>query len=642
MLRSMRLLLPLVLLAAAVIGPAPSAGAQDADTRFFSQTSYRIDNDAFWTFFQRRGGVRTFGYPVSRQFKLQGFPVQIFQRVVMQLQPDGSVGTLNLLDPGLMPYTTINGSTFPAPDPTIVGGTPPVSDPAYADKIIQFTDANAPDTFEGAPVNFGQTFHTTVTFEDAFPDGNGPQSLVPLLNLQIWGAPTSKPTYDPTNRNFIYQRFQRGIMHYDKGCGCTQGLLLADYLKALMTGQNLPPDLAGQAKGSPFLNQYAPNQPLGMARPNDLPGSDLTSAFDKQQPSAGGATTPATTPPGPATNFGYGFQVHMWDFNPDATTQLLGLVKLAGFNWIKQQVEWSSLETSQGQYNWRPLDAVVNSANSQGLKIMLSVAHAPTFYQSPSSGLMPSDPSTFQRLMQAMAARYQGKVQMYELWNEENLAREAGNGNVDPSHYLPILKAGYQGTKAGDPTATALLGAPSPTGANIPGQVMDDVQYLTALYGINGGEAKGYFDALSAHPSGFSNPPDCTPATPQCSLSGGFNNDPSFFAFYRVGQYHDAMVAAGDGNKQIWFTEFGYASAIGGPVVPGYEYAQYISEDQQARFLVQSYQMAKATGYVAGMMTWNLNFQTVVGPTDEKFAFGVVRKDWSPRPAYSALAGMPK
>ena len=47
--------------------------------------------------------------------------------------------------------------------------------------------------------------------------------------------------------------------------------------------------------------------------------------------------------------------------------------------------------------------------------------------------------------MQAMASRYAGKVKMYEMWNEENLAREAGQGNVDPTTYLPLLKAGLHG-----------------------------------------------------------------------------------------------------------------------------------------------------------------------------------------------------
>src|SRR5690349_3328346 len=147
--RSLRLVMVAALLASLIASGPQAATAQPTDPRFFAQTGYRIDNDAFWDFFQGRGGVPTFGYPVSRQFLLVGFQVQIFQRLVMQQQPDGSVQTLNLLDPGLMPYTKINGSTYPAPDPTIVAATPPVSSPNYNTDIITFTQQVAPDTFEG-------------------------------------------------------------------------------------------------------------------------------------------------------------------------------------------------------------------------------------------------------------------------------------------------------------------------------------------------------------------------------------------------------------------------------------------------------------------------------------------------------------
>lgn len=608
------------------------AAAQATDPRFFSQTNFRIDNDSFWDFFQHRGGVRTFGYPVSRQFKLDGFPVQIYQREVMQLWPDGSVHTLNLLDAGLLPFTQINGSNFPAPDPSVINSTPLPSDPDYATKIVQFVQQQAPDSFQGAQVNFAQTFTTTVAQSDS-PDT--PESLLPLFDLDIWGAPTSHPAVDPNNHNFIYQRFQRGIMHYDAGCGCTQGLLLADYLKSVITGQNLPSDLAAQVQTSRFFQQYAPGKPGSIARPNDLPGSDLTNAFDPQQPSAGGSSAPATN-----SNFAYGFQVHMWDVSPQAQSFVVGDVKQAGFNYLKHQVEWTAVEPSTGQYDWSELDKIVTAANGAGLKVVLSVQHAPEFYRSPSSGLMPSDPSTYQRLMQAMASRYAGKIQGYELWNEENLAREAGASNINPATYLPLLKAGHDGVKAGDPNAQVILGALSPTGANTPGVSMDDLQYLQGLYAINNGEVKGYYDILGAHLSGFSNPPDCTPATPECSLSGGWNNDPSFFAFYRLGQYHDALTQAGDPDRKMWLTEFGYDSSD--VAVPGYEYSTFISEDAQARYLVQAFQIARQTPYISGVMVWNLNYQIAVPNTDEKWGFSVLRSDWSPRPAYSALAAMSK
>ncbi|MGI9145708.1 MAG: hypothetical protein ACR2IK_04030 [Chloroflexota bacterium] len=629
----------------AAIPAASGVSAQASDPRFFSQTNFRIDNDAFWEFFQHRGSVRTFGYPVSRVFKLDGFSVQIYQREVMQLWPDGSVHTLNLLDAGLLPYTKINGSTFPAPDATVINVTPTPSDPAYATKIVQFVQDQAPDTFGGEPVNFGQTFSTTVTAQDA-PDA--PESILPLFDLDVWGAPTSLPARDPSNDNFIYQRYQRGIMHYDKGCGCTQGLLLADYLKSVITGQNLPTDLAGQVQTSRYYKQYAPGKPGSIARPNDLPASDLTNAFDQQQPVAGGGTSVTPEPvapvgggnPTPAGQFAYGFQVHSTNISPQARTAVVGNVKLAGFGWVKHQIEWLAVEKTQGVYDWGEVDAAVDADVGAGLNAMLSIQHAPVFYRGPNSGLMPADPSTFQRFMQATASRYVGRVKAYELWNEENLAREAGPGNVDPVTYLPLLKAGYTGTKAGDSSAQVFLGALSPTGANQPGVSMDDVAYLRALYGLNNGEVKNYFDVLAAHLSGFSNPPDCTPAAPQCSLSGAWNTDPSFFAFTRLGQYRDVLNQAGDPNRQIWMTEFGYDSST--VAVPGYEYSTYISEDAQARFLVQAVQMARQTALVGGVIIWNLNFQMVVPQTDEKWGFAVLRADFTPRPAFSALASMPK
>src|SRR5579864_7575394 len=356
MLRLRSLIAAALVLASSLFASGPiTAGAQATDQRFFSQTGYRVDMDPFWSFFQARGGVTTFGYPVSRTFKLDGFPVQIFQRIVVQLQPDGSVSTLNLLDPGLMPYTRINGSTFPAPDPNVVSKTPTVNDPDYANKIVQFTQSNTPDVFNGNNVNFFQTFNSTVTYDAAFPNGDGPQSLLPLFNLQIWGAPTSQPAIDPNNHNFIYLRFQRGIMHYDMSCNCTQGLLLADYLKSLLTGQNLPPDLEAQARTSKYYKQYAPGQPLSIARPTELVGSDLTNAFvpgaattTAQNPS----TSPSTNASTPAASgpFAYGFQVQLWDFNNDAKRQVMGLVQQAGFNWAKHQVEWATVEPQPLHY----------------------------------------------------------------------------------------------------------------------------------------------------------------------------------------------------------------------------------------------------------------------------------------------------
>jgi YVTN family beta-propeller protein len=258
--------------------PAPNVTSTPAprDNRYFAQTGFRIDNDVIWDYFNRRGGIATFGYPVSRTFLFRGVTVQFFQRRIVEIGPNGQARQANLLDPELMPYTTINGANFPPADQGVTSKAPSPSD---APATLAFVQQVAVDTFNNRPVNFFRTFSNTVPFQVAFPNGGDPNLLLGI-DLEMWGLPTSNPAFDPSNQNFVYQRWQRGIMHYDAGCNCTQAILLADYLKAIITGQNLPADL--QAQGSALYKQYNSTQPNGMNRPQLLPSTNMQYAFDPQ------------------------------------------------------------------------------------------------------------------------------------------------------------------------------------------------------------------------------------------------------------------------------------------------------------------------------------------------------------------------
>ena len=245
------------------------------DNRYFSETGYRVDDDTIWDYFTHRGGLNTFGYPISRTFRLQGYRVQFFQRRVVQLDQQGHPRLLNVLDPGLMPYTHFNGATFPGVDPALVASAPSPSDAAAT---LAFVKAHSPDSYQGVPVRFYRTFIDTISYADAFP-GGGDRTLLPGFDLEMWGIPTSPPAVDPNNHDFVYLRFQRGIMHYDASCNCTQGILLADYFKGILTGQGLPADLREEAQGSPLYRQYDPAAPGWVRDPARLPDSDLTNAF---------------------------------------------------------------------------------------------------------------------------------------------------------------------------------------------------------------------------------------------------------------------------------------------------------------------------------------------------------------------------
>jgi hypothetical protein len=254
---------------------------------YYSETGFRVCDPRFLAYFQARGGLRTFGYPVSRCFRLAGFTVQLFQRRALQLGADGRVNQLNLLEGLYLPYTDFNGARFPAADPALVAAAPAPGSPGYDEAVLAFVRANAPDVVGDRRTNFYQTFQGAVTMAEAFPNGGGSAGLLAGIQLEMWGVPTSRPAADPNNANFVYQRFQRGIMHHDAATGATQGILLGDYLKAVMTGQNLPADLEAQVRRSAdprLLRVYEPAQADGLRPNSGLWDTNLWQAFERESP----------------------------------------------------------------------------------------------------------------------------------------------------------------------------------------------------------------------------------------------------------------------------------------------------------------------------------------------------------------------
>ncbi|MGI9146855.1 MAG: hypothetical protein ACR2IK_09950 [Chloroflexota bacterium] len=278
----------------AVLGQSSLATAQPAgpglDSGFFPATGYRIGSPEVLAYFEHRGGVRTFGYPVSNEFPLLGQRVQIFQRQMVRLAADGTVSTANILDPDVLPVSHIDGLSLPSADPELLGGAPVAGSDNYTAQALSFVSVYVPDTWNGLNVNFQTTFLNTVTCADAYGADPCDESQLPVLALELWGLPTSLPTTDPVNADFVYQRFQKGIMHFSRATGFTQGLLIGDWLKRILVGVDLSPDIGMDVRHSRFFAQYAPSRPLALDRPADLPDTSLAQAFRADTLSAAGQT----------------------------------------------------------------------------------------------------------------------------------------------------------------------------------------------------------------------------------------------------------------------------------------------------------------------------------------------------------------
>ena len=254
------------------------AQAQEEGT-YFAETGYAITNEAILDYFEDRGGIQTFGYPASNTFMFRGFPVQIFQRHIIQVVGD-TARPVNLLDPDWVPLTQHNGSVFPSHDPDVATDAPPPGTANYGEAVAAHLQQYVKDEWEGVPVDFQEYYRLASSATTIVPD------LELLVALEVWGFPTSMPARDPSNDDFVFQRFQRGVMHYDASDGSTNGILLGDVFKHLMMGMVTPESLGPDVEDTPFYDLYDPEMPQGLTRevttispPITRANTDLSTAF---------------------------------------------------------------------------------------------------------------------------------------------------------------------------------------------------------------------------------------------------------------------------------------------------------------------------------------------------------------------------
>ena len=351
----------------------------------------------------------------------------------------------------------------------------------------------------------------------------------------------------------------------------------------------------------------------------------------------------------------YGFNVFLAGNSAGfgGNSAAMAKVQESGFGWVRVQLQWRELEPSPGGYNPAPYDIMIAAAANSGANVLVSVVKAPDWAAPSRPGALPEDTQAFERTMAFLASRYQGRVQAWEIWNEQNLAGEVG-GNVQIAPYYETLRAGYAGVKSADPGAFVLFGGLTPTGLNDPSVAVDDVAYLRQFYEYAGGDGRNYFDALAAHPGSAANPPDTKfpeqPGPGACppkfaSQAGKCWRDAPDFYFRRIEDQRAVMEEYGDGVKQVWLTEFGWDSCQGLPAPDGYEYCALTSEQQQAEYLVRAIEIAREEWpWLGAMFVWNLNYAATPNITtdDEKYGWSVLRGDGTNRPAFVALRDLPK
>jgi hypothetical protein len=310
------------------------------------------------------------------------------------------------------------------------------------------------------------------------------------------------------------------------------------------------------------------------------------------------------------------------------------MVEAAGFTWVRVQIYWSEVQREPEWLDPLPIDLMVDEYSGQNVRILATVSKAPDWALDPTGTQLLADYAPWQEFMRFMADRYKGRVQAWEIWNEPNHAITVG-GTVRVADFCNLLTSGYQGIKAGDPDALAVMGGLTPTGVNDPTIAVNDLDYLRSLYQFEDGRCVTNFDILGAHANATNNPPDTM--WPENPGTGAWSEDPSFY-FRRVEQLRAVMAEFGD-ERPIWITEFGWTTEN---QAPGYEYGADNTEEEQAEYLVRAFEIARTEWpWCTGMFVWNLNFRTFQDyHAHETAVFGLLNEDWSPRSIFNKLAAM--
>ncbi|MBX6773126.1 MAG: fibronectin type III domain-containing protein [Chloroflexi bacterium] len=338
---------------------------------------------------------------------------------------------------------------------------------------------------------------------------------------------------------------------------------------------------------------------------------------------------------------------------PVSVSRRYDQARAVGARWDRWVIYWRDVEVEPGVFDWSPIDSRVAGDVDHGFSIDAVLLGTPSFYAadrtgaasdgntgldagiSPPAGLerptfadgsdawapgKPINPANpWARFVYTAAARYRGRVQVWEVWNEPD-ADAFWSGSVQ--EYARLLAVAYRAVRAADPTARVAVGGMMYwEWTNRAGEYA----WLKQLIGILQMDPlalanNDYFDILSLH--WYSRSADV----------------------YRLTIDAERILAdAGLGGKEIWINETGIP-ACDEPSVPLHVSCQdypggtnagsaratgHATTVEQASFIIQ----AIAGGFAAGAARV---FVFQLQDDGNGQAFGLIRNDGTLRPAYQA------
>jgi hypothetical protein len=356
--------------------------------------------------------------------------------------------------------------------------------------------------------------------------------------------------------------------------------------------------------------------------------------FTRRQPSVARDVVPELAQVNP-----YGINVFLQnEVEPAKRERQVQMIADAGFHWLRQEFPWEDIEIhGRGDFTdrrndpegidaWAKYDNIVDLAGEHGLELIVRLGNPPAWSRAAGNDLgeraPPDDFEDFVNYAVAVAERYRGRVQHFEVWNEPNIYPEWGNQPANPEAYTDMLCRTYTALKAVDEDIIVISGALAPTVA-LDGVNVSDLVFLQRMY--NAGAA-GCFDVLAMQGYGLNSGP-----TDQ-------RMRPTTVNFGRNQYIRDIMVANGDADKAIWISEMNWNPVpedLDDPLRDAYG---RVTVDQQARWVPLAYERAAEEWPWVGVMNyWFFKLAAEPEPKQAWHFFRMAEPDFTPLPVYGAM-----
>jgi hypothetical protein len=302
------------------------------------------------------------------------------------------------------------------------------------------------------------------------------------------------------------------------------------------------------------------------------------------------------------------------------TSSLLSIYRTLGVGAVRVTLDWTPGQSFPSGTGRTELQRAANAGRS--VRVVLAVTGP-----APQPPLDEASRADYCGFVANILRRYPW-IHDVAIWTEPNSARFWQPRKGAAAAYEALLATCWDALHAAEPAANVI--ATSAPHAN-PGHWYETIGQAYKA----SGRTLPVFDTVghNAYPETSAEAPGARHGKHSHSIDEGDLD--RLLAALRKGFKGTGQPLPGGGGVTVWYLEDGFQTTPGRPLYSGTENGKRpVSEDQQAAQLTAAVELAYCQPFVGGFF----NFELRDDATLDGWQSGLVRPDWSPKPAFAAYA----